>query len=329
MCAVVKANAYGHGAEEVVNALQSVADCFAVALVDEGLAIRTAACGKDVIVFAPPMNEEEALAIVENGFIATVPDLWTAKLLSDVCRQIGKTARVHLKMNTGMNRYGMNSVALGKVCRFLQNEPRVHVEGIYTHLYGETRASAEKQRQLFLRQIAVCKRYFPTVNAHMGGTYAVMLGKEFSFDMTRVGLGLYGYLPSVKDVSEQTLSALRLEKGMAVYAAVTASRQYVFGGAGYGKDFSLQRVKRTRRLSVLRVGYADGFLRRKDNGMDGWEENANALCMDACIRENGKRRGQWTCVLSDAEQTAKQTETIAYEVLCAATRRAELIYENE
>ena len=58
LCAVVKANAYGHGAEEVVNALSGVADCFAVALIEEGKAIQTAACGKDILVLTPPTDED-------------------------------------------------------------------------------------------------------------------------------------------------------------------------------------------------------------------------------------------------------------------------------
>ena len=93
LCAVVKANAYGHGAEEITLALSSVADCFAVALVDEGVAIRTAACGKDVLVFSPPLTEEEGYQILANGFIATVPDLWTAKLICRVCEKYCLTAK--------------------------------------------------------------------------------------------------------------------------------------------------------------------------------------------------------------------------------------------
>ena len=85
--AVVKANAYGHGAEEVVSCLSSVADGFAVALIDEAIAIRAAACGKDILVFTPPINEEEGYALAVNNFMATVPDLRTAKLLVRVCEK--------------------------------------------------------------------------------------------------------------------------------------------------------------------------------------------------------------------------------------------------
>ncbi|MBQ8296130.1 MAG: alanine racemase [Clostridia bacterium] len=329
LCAVVKANAYGHGAEEVVNALEGVASCFAVALIEEGLAIRTAACGKDILVFSPPICEEEGLAIAENGFIATVPDLWTAKLLAKICGRRGLPLRVHLKTNTGMNRYGMNGSALGKVCKYLSDKPYVQVEGIYTHLYGVTRAQAEEQRRLFLKHLDICKRYFPSVNVHMGGTYAALLGEDFRFGMTRVGLGLYGYLPTAEGVTAELSDALGLEKGMTVQTKVAANRLYSFGGVGYGKNLSAEEKSGVKRLAVCRFGYADGFLRKRENGTCHSEENANTLCMDVCIRKNGKRRGQRIEVMSDAAQTANATGTIPYEVLCAATRRAEFVYDND
>ena len=81
-------------------------------------------------------------------------------------------------------------------------------------------------------------------------------------------------------------------------------------------------------LTVLRYGYADGFLRKKNNGVCGYENNANNLCMDACVRVGEGEKGTWLPVLTDAAETARITGTISYEVLCAATRRAEMVYDN-
>ena len=128
--AVVKANAYGHGAEEVTACLSSIADGFAVALIDEALAIRSTVCGKDILVFTPPINEEEGYALAVNGFVASVPDLATAKLLAGVCEKYRLHLRVHLKVNTGMNRYGTSISMLGKVCKFLQNHPYIQADGV-------------------------------------------------------------------------------------------------------------------------------------------------------------------------------------------------------
>lgn len=327
LCAVVKANAYGHGAEEVVCALQSVADCFAVALVDEGISIRGAACGKDILVFTPPLNEEEVYMMAVNGFTASVTDLWTAKLLSKTCAKFALPIQVHLKVNTGMNRYGMDIRALGKTCKFLQNDPYVKVVGLYSHLYGDTRESAYRQRAEFLKMQTVCRRYFPDLLSHLSATFGALLGQNFRFDMVRIGLGLYGYLPKCQ-AAEKIRGKLALQKGMFAQARIVVCRALSVGGIGYGKTYTDKERKAIGKVSVCRFGYADGFLRRRENGVADAEKNAGSLCMDVCIRKQTGKRGAWLPVLTDAEEIAEKTETIAYEVLCAATRRAEIIYED-
>lgn len=322
LCAVVKANAYGHGAELVVSALEPHADCFAVALLSEALEIRLPACEKDILVFTPPITEEEALAFIDNDFVATVSDVSTAKLLTKVCRERQKTARVHLKINTGMNRYGLEIKELSAVCKLLKAEGVLQVQGAYSHLYEYSLRCAYQQKALFEQALAVVKEYFPDVTAHLGGTYGALLGREFLYDMTRIGVGLYGYLP---DGAQDMRNISTLRKGMTVYAPVTTTRPYVFGGAGYG--IPSVTLNEGEELSVCRYGYADGFLRSRNNGVFGAKEQINNLCMDACIRRDSLKKGAWIPVLIDAADVAQKTGTISYEVLCAATRRAEFVYD--
>lgn len=326
LCAVVKANAYGHGAEEVVNALEGIADCFAVALIEEALTIRAAACGKDILIFTPPLTKEEIFTIAENGFIASVPDLYTAKLLAQVCNEKKIRINVHLKVNTGMNRYGMNGSMLGKVCTFLQKNPFVQVTGIYSHLYTTNEETSEEQRLLFCRMLEICKRYYPKVIAHMGGTYAALLGEKFAFDMTRIGIGLYGYLPSTE---HKEIANLELKKAMSITATTVTNRQLSYGGVGYGDKRAKEELERIKRVSVCRFGYADGFLRTQHNGIGNAKERINNLCMDVCLQKTTAKRGTKILILSDADEIAKATGTISYEVLCAATRRAECIYDYD
>ena len=330
LCAVVKANAYGHGAEKVTAALNGVVDCFAVALIEEAIAIRVVACGKEVLVFTPPTTEEEVYTLAVNGFSVSVDSLKTANLLCKVGETYCLPINVHLKVNTGMNRYGMNVQTLGKVCRLFGRYPSVRVKGIYSHLCECSLSRAEKQRDIFTRMVEVAKGYFPMLITHLGGTYGAILGEKFTFDMVRVGLGLYGYLPcevgEETGVTLETIRRLHLQKGMEVFAKAVTSRKYVFGGLGYGKEVDRTDIGR---LSVLRFGYADGFLRQRENGVVGWQAQANNLCMDACIRFGDLGRGEWFPIMSDAEKTARAVGTIPYEVLCAATRRTELIYGDE
>lgn len=321
LCAVVKANAYGHGAEETVGALSGIADGFAVALIDEAKTIKTAACGKEILVFTPPLYSEEVVALAADGFTVTIPDFWTAKLVAWVCAERRLPINVHLKINTGMNRYGMDVRALGKTCKFLLGNPFVKVTGIYSHLCECERERAETQRRLFLQGERVCRRYFPNVVAHLSATYGASLGKEFAFDMVRIGLGLYGYQPRGSE------RKLPLEKGMTVFARTMVNRKYTYGSAGYGKELTADEKTGLTRMSVCRVGYADGFLRKRENGMAQAEENLGTLCMDACVRKSDVQRGTLLPILTDAAETAFKTDTIPYEVLCAATRRAEFVYE--
>lgn len=321
LCAVVKADAYGHGAEEVVLALQGVADCFAVALLAEAKAIKTPACGKDILILCPPTDITEAVSAVQNGFVCTVTGRATARLVAQASERCGVIARVHLKVNTGMNRYGCNVSELKRVCKFLKTTPFVRVEGLYSHLHDPFGESASVQRERFLQAERVCEEYFPNVIRHLSATAGSLLGESFTFDMVRIGIGLYGYLPDGANVQ------LPLKKAMTVYATVVESRTCIAGGVGYGKAFFKRDLPKT--VSVLRIGYADGFLRKKDNGTNGFENNANALCMDACIRKGKERRGALVPVLTDAEKIAKRTDTIVYEVLCAATRRAERTYHYD
>ncbi len=313
LCCVVKANAYGHGGEEVANALSGLADCFAVALVEEGLSLRQAVCGKDILVFTPPTSEEEGYELAVNGFLVTLPDLSTAKLLARVCEKFGLTARAHLKVNTGMNRYGMDEWELKRTCAYLRKRREIEVEGIYSHLYERKRETAEAQRARFLKMLAIARADFPQILAHLSATYGALLGKDFAFDMVRVGLGLYGYAP---------LPVEGLAPAMRVDTKVICSRKYAFGGLGYGD----RRGEKGERLSVCRFGYADGVLRARENGVCDWQKNANALCMDACIRKGGEGRGALVPMMENAEETANATGTIPYEVLCAITRRAEFVY---
>ena len=319
LCAVVKANAYGHGAEEVVAALCGAADCFAVALVEEGLSIRAAACGKEILVFTPPVDEAQAYYIVSGRLTGSVGDLQAAKLFVGVCKRFGLQANVHLKVNTGMNRYGMSLSTLRKVCRYLNGEPCVRVTGIYSHLYAPS--CAEAQRSRFVQAERLCRKYFPCVCAHLSATYGSLLGKAYAFDMVRIGIGLYGYLP---DGAEKFSMQFPLKKAMKIYAQAVTNRVYKGGGAGYGETPCLRFGEH---FSLVRIGYADGVLSAKDNGFLG--ENANNLCMDVCLQKGAKKRGEWVCVMKDADKVALATGTISYEVLCAATRRAEFVYEYE
>lgn len=321
VCAVVKADAYGHGAEKVAFALEGIVDCFAVAILDEALKIRTAVCGKDILILTPPTQETEIYLSAKNGFIVSVGDYACAKLVCKVAQSKKILVRVHIKTNTGMNRYGMDINALERTCSLLKNTARVSVEGLYSHLYGASKESSEKQRVRFEKMRATCLKYFENIRCHLSATFGALLGEKYRYDMVRIGIGLYGYLPT------GTRQKISLKRAMTVYAQITATGVYTGDGVGYGEK--IQTPEKGTPIHVCRFGYADGFLRKRKNGLRGYENHANNLCMDACVRKGKAKKGSWVKILDNAEQTAQITGTIAYEVLCAASRRAEMVYTYE
>lgn len=318
LCAVVKADAYGHGAIGVVNALYGIADFFAVAIIEEAIEIKTAASGKDILVFTPPVFEDEALVAIRNGFVLSVTDVPTAKLIANVCEKYSLTARVHIKVNTGMNRYGVSGGALGKVCAFLSRFRRVKVEGIFSHLYTTDEEISRGQRAEFIRSIAIAKGYFPSLIAHLGATYGATLGKDFAFDAVRIGLGLYGYTPT-------PCQELSLKPVMRVYATCVGTRMYHGGGVGYGTSARTAGLK-GKRIALLRAGYADG------TGLSPYAYSdlspLNRFCMDVGFVQSGIMRGEEKELFFSAEELAKAKGTIVYETLCLLGLRAERRYKE-
>ena len=320
LCAVVKADAYGHGAEAVTSALSGVADFFAVALVEEAAAIKVAAAGKPILILTPPTDRDSILYAAKNGFTLSLSDPSSARMAVEVCKTFDTTLDVHLQINTGMNRYGANVQTLGKIAKLLLGTP-VRVTGAYSHLYTQSESVCKAQRAKFLSAKKVLSAYYPEgVTYHLSATYGATLGRAYAFDAVRVGLGLYGYLPQGEN------GEVYLKKAMTVYARTVQNRKYTDGGAGYGvlDGHARSMLKKDRRTSVLRLGYADGFS-RSDRG----EKGLSPLCMDCSVRLGSEKKGKLLPVLTDAEETAKRRNTIPYEVLCAATKRAEIVYEYE
>ncbi|MFQ7079604.1 MAG: alanine racemase, partial [Christensenellaceae bacterium] len=166
--------------------------------------------------------KETARCIADNGFIASVPDFFTARLLSETAEECGRPIKAHLQTNTGMNRYGMNLSMLGRVCKFLAERKTVEVGGMYSHLYDHSRAECERQRGLFLKMQSVFRRYFKAGICHLSSTY---VWANF-LDMVRVDW-VYGYFPSGANGNFK-VSVSKGDEGL----CVGGGNKYSFGGAG-------------------------------------------------------------------------------------------------
>ncbi len=304
LCAVVKADAYGHGGAMVCQALAGVADCFAVALVEEGVRLRLAGISADILVLVPPLSIEEAVRAALYGLTVSVGDGQDIALVSRALAGRGLTVRVHLQVNTGMNRFGFEEAPFAALCGE-GLPPCMRAEGVYSHFYAPHDAAVTREQfSRFCAFRARAEQAFGRLTAHIAATGGVLAAEGYCLDLVRPGIGLYGYAP-------QGFARGGLRPAMHVYAQVAANRIYRGGGMGY-------RMRRPRGdvLAVVRCGYADGFFR------------CGRLCMDAAVEESPRKKYERVCVLSDADECARACGTISYEVLVRAAARAERVYVN-
>lgn len=302
LIAVVKDDAYGHGAERVALEIADMVCMFAVATVDEGARLKSAGVGRDVLVLTPLTRDTDALRAGHYGLIVTAASFPSLAFCTGL--------RTHIAVNTGMNRYGFSPREVGEAVR-LAGERGVRVEGVFSHLYEPSdRAARSAQEHAFACCAQTVQGVFPDAMRHLCATGGILAGGA-RCDAVRPGLGLYGYAPP------PFANTLGLRPAMRVYAFVTQNTQPFGAGAGYAAA-----PKTFGALHTLCAGYGHGFFRAGGLGAVG------KLCMDACVREGRLPFGTRVCILEDAAAYAAQHAATAYEVLVAAGRGAERHYDG-
>ena len=159
-CAVVKANAYGHGAVEVASALYNIVDSFAVAIVEEGIALRNAGIDKEILVLIPTMKKDLENAVRYNLSV-TVDSFLGLKQVYKECLLQKKTVKIHIAFNVGMNRFGFDNLEeLEKALAFLKDKKQIFLEGFYSHLKcPENLSDLEQSLTKFLVAKKLIKSY--------------------------------------------------------------------------------------------------------------------------------------------------------------------------
>ncbi len=286
--AVIKADAYGHGAVRVAHCLQPYVYGFCVAMVEEGIALRVAGVCSPILVLTPPRDGYDVARARAYSLTVTVN--------SRDCARMARGCRCEIKLNTGMNRYGCPPEELEAVLKELRGS---FTDGIYSHLYAAEDGEASL-RQLEILQSA--RRY--GLPLHISASGGFLRGGEYLADGVRCGILLYGYAP-------RGFSAEGYKKSLKIYARRIQTVQSPQGGAGYAP-----LPHKVKSLSAYRLGYADGFSRIFPLGV-------NNLCMDAFVSEKSE---DLLCVMDDAQSYAERLGTIPYEVLVNCSRRAEKTY---
>ncbi len=262
LAAVLKAEGYGTGASEVAHAvLAAGAHWLAVARVHEGVELRQA--GADVpILIMNRSDPDEAEALVRHNLTATVDTLDLARALASAAVRHGTRAAVHLKVDTGLHRFGVDPDRALPLARAMSDLDGLDVEAIYTHFAN----ADEPDRSFTVEQLARFERVtceladtgYHFRMRHAANSAGTLAFPEAHFDMVRVGLTLYGVSPS-----GQIPSDLELQPALALKARIARITELAAGeGVGYGQIWHAQRPAR---VALVTAGYADG-LRRNMSG---------------------------------------------------------------
>lgn len=332
--AVVKANAYGHGAVEVSRvALENGATYLAVATLEEGVELREAQIEAPILVLETSM-QDNLRAFIHYNLIAAIGDFETAKQLSSLAKKYEKKVKVHINIDTGMARLGIVARQAPEIIKKIVNLPGIHTEGIFTHF---TSACEEDKTPTYLQ----FKKYCEIINKlekegvyiplhHVADSAALLDLPSMHLDMVRPGIAIYGAYPS-----ESINNKVKLEPVSQFKTRIISLRKIPAGAkVGYGGTF---RAKRKTTVATIPVGYADGYSRKMSNQGEVLVRGKRApvigrVCMDHCMVDVTNipevklgdevviwGRQEKECI--SLNEIAKKMETIVYEVVPMMDKR--------
>lgn len=343
LMAVVKADAYGHGAVECARTLEEAgADWFGVALVEEGIELRSSGISRPIFCLGG-FWRGQAPAVIEHDLTPAVFRLDALEELNDCARASGRTIGVHLKVDTGMGRFGVRGEDVADFARALKGYGNLRLDGLLTH-FAEADApdpvfTAEQIAQFegaldALRSLGLNPAF--THLANSAGAHAHPRGPG---NLARVGAALYGL---VRDVLAPVGEPWRLRPVMSWHTRIVFLKRVPAGTAlGYGRTF---RTSRPSLIATLPVGYADGLHRAHSNNGSVIIRGRKApivgrVSMDLTIVDvtdvDGVKVGDEALIIGEqggvriaAEDLAAEVGTISYEIVCHVSRRVPRIYRD-
>lgn len=335
---ILKANAYGHGLIPVARHLQaSGAAAFGVAYLEEGILLRQVGVHIPILVLGGIVGDQipEFLA---NDLTMTASSVDKLDTIQRVAKRLGKVARVHLKVDTGMNRIGVRWTASPELFRHARANTHVAVDGIYSHFANSDEADlADAQRQLerFVWVLDEAQRVGLQPRwRHMANSGAIFRLPTSHFDLVRPGISLYGVSPSRAVVLPSAIRpALRWVSRVVYFKAIGAGAP-----VSYGSTWA--PTQRTRVITVP-VGYGDGYFRALSGRSSVIVRGrrypiVGRICMDQLMVDIGGDNawnGDPVTLLGDAEgqsvsieELAEAAGTIPYEVLTNINTRVPRVY---
>ena len=341
LMAMVKAHSYGSGGYEIATTLvnQNV-NYLTVAFADEGVELRNNGINLPIMVMSP---EKESIAKIIHYDLE--PEVYSIKILRELIsakeeyEKIGntKTLSIHVKLDTGMHRLGMEEGDLDTLISILNKNTDIKIKSIFSHLVGAdnpeldffTYQQIERFESMSQR---IMKVFSYPILRHIANSAAITRFPEAQYDMVRLGIGMYGI--GVNEEEQQKLRYVHRLKTI-----ITLTREIKKGeSVGYNRNFI---AKEDMTIGVIPIGYADGLNRKRGNGNGKvWINGSLApiignICMDMCMIDlTGIEFSEGDDVVIFGEEysvnnIAKELDTISYEIFTTVSTRVKRVFYQE
>ena len=341
---VIKADAYGHGSVTLAKEMDDLADYFAVATMDEAVELRNAGIVKPILILGYT-DESEYEAAVKNDITLAIYDAEEAKLLSETALKLGKKAKVHIKVDSGMSRIGFQCTEsdVEEAVKLLSMDG-LDVEGIFTHYAKadyENKSDAMTQYEKFSWFVSEMEKRGASFRIrHIDNSAGAMEIHSEGFDMMRLGIVIYGLYPSEEiDKSVVLKPAMTLKSRVVHIKTLEAGR-----GIGYGWTYVTDKPTK---VATVSVGYADGYPRALSNNgrvlIHGqYAPILGRVCMDQIMvdvtnidmdESTGVKVGDEVVLFGtqgentiSIEEVAEPAMSFNYEMACHIARRVPRVY---
>ncbi len=341
LCVPVKANGYGHGIVEISQVAEPYVDYLAVSCLEEGRLLVEHQIHKPILVFGS-FDDEQIPELIENKLEITVASQEKADALAKYCASKDIKCRVHIGVDTGMNRIGVGINSAKELIDFVLQHPRLELIGVYSHFAasdGLEPTLTEEQIQIFGDIADYIKRQKPSVICHLANSGGVAYYPPSYFDMVRPGLMSYGYFPAGK-VTHGHLSKIKpcfsLTARILHFKTVAKGQGISYSHRYYTGD--------TTHIATIQIGYGDGYRRGLSNlgqvliGGKKYPIVGN-VCMDMLMVDMGPdgeakvgdeviligQQGDQEILL---DELADKLNTINYEILVGFNDRVRRVLVN-
>ncbi|NJK69164.1 MAG: alanine racemase [Microcoleus sp. CSU_2_2] len=342
LMAVVKADAYGHGAITVSQtALQAGASWLGVATIPEGIELREAGIEAPILLLGATHTPEQVKAIAHWHLQPTICTAKQALIFSEVLATLDRYLPVHAKLDTGMSRLGTPWQEATEFVQLIEHLPNLRLASVYSHLAtadSPDRTIMLQQQQRFEQAIAQIKTSgVKPSSLHLANSAAALSHPNLHYDLVRVGLATYGLYPAL-----HLQDVVNLKPVMQVKARVTQVKTITVGtGVSYGYQFIADRPTQ---IAVVGVGYADGIPRNLSNKMQAlirgrFVQQVGAVTMDQLMLDvtdiPDLEVGEVVTLLGKdgkyqitADDWAASLGTISWEIICGFKHRLPRVAVN-